>query len=356
MFFEGLTAEMPDIWVFVLIVLGVIGFVVACTSAFMHFLQYKRRRRLRRRIASGEADLEMLGISRITVPQEMLDKIPTHIYICGEEDADRSESNTDRKGFSQPSIDSDLDDEKLTVSSPVGSNSFLSLPRDGTAHPSTTTYSQPTCAICLDDFEPNSTTIRELPCSHIFHPDCVDSFLRDISSLCPLCKKSVLPSGYCPTRVTNAMVRRERRARRAARRSESSRPSSTVSYESAPVEMSIQPDQQRRLHSLNIRTRLSTIPPIASRLSQFNVAHQRTSTPATQVNGSLQNALPGQGPSRVVARSPAAGTPNRQDWMRERARALLGRRVFDNDSEEGEGQRAIPQWRKVLGAVFPGFT
>lgn len=72
---------------------------------------------------------------------------------------------------------------------------------------------QPTCAICLEAYQNRSTVIRELPCGHIFHPECIDEFLSQISSLCPLCRVCMLPKGYSP-RITNGMVRRERAIRR----------------------------------------------------------------------------------------------------------------------------------------------
>ena len=77
-----------------------------------------------------------------------------------------------------------------------------------TASTTATDY-QPNCEICLEPYENRVTVIRELPCGHIFHPECIDQFLHEISSLCPICKASMLPEGYCP-RVTNDMVRRER--------------------------------------------------------------------------------------------------------------------------------------------------
>ena len=39
-------------------------------------------------------------------------------------------------------------------------------------------------------------------------------FLGNHSSLCPLCKKSAFPVGFCPAKITNAMVVRERNLRR----------------------------------------------------------------------------------------------------------------------------------------------
>jgi hypothetical protein len=80
-----------------------------------------------------------------------------------------------------------------------------------TASTTATNY-QPTCEICLEPYKNRETIIRELPCGHIFHPECIDEFLHGVSSLCPICKASMLPEGYCP-KITNDMVRRERAIR-----------------------------------------------------------------------------------------------------------------------------------------------
>ncbi|KAH1119308.1 hypothetical protein AAZX31_17G191600 [Glycine max] len=45
------------------------------------------------------------------------------------------------------------------------------------------------CCICLAKYE-NNDELRELPCSHLFHKDCVDKWLK-INALCPLCKSDV---------------------------------------------------------------------------------------------------------------------------------------------------------------------
>nr|XP_018675530.1 PREDICTED: E3 ubiquitin-protein ligase At1g63170-like [Musa acuminata subsp. malaccensis] len=45
------------------------------------------------------------------------------------------------------------------------------------------------CCICLAKYVDNEE-LRELPCSHVFHKECVDKWLK-INALCPLCKIKV---------------------------------------------------------------------------------------------------------------------------------------------------------------------
>lgn len=49
------------------------------------------------------------------------------------------------------------------------------------------------CSICTDDFEPGQD-LRVLPCSHKFHPACVDPWLLDVSGTCPLCRVDLRPA------------------------------------------------------------------------------------------------------------------------------------------------------------------
>ena len=212
---------LPSLWIFLLVVLGILLAVIGLTSLCMHWLQRRRRQALRRRVANGEVDLEALGIKRLTVPQEILDEMPLYTYGSGApvpptaaRDANAAEVG---KENASPQSSRPSSPQPTTRATPavVRSSGYRPSP-----------LSQPTCAICLDDFVPagsntddgqdgqDGTIVRELPCHHIFHPECVDTFLRDSSSLCPMCKKSALPKGYCPRVVTNAMVRRERMVRR----------------------------------------------------------------------------------------------------------------------------------------------
>ncbi|RWW43243.1 hypothetical protein BHE74_00051118 [Ensete ventricosum] len=45
------------------------------------------------------------------------------------------------------------------------------------------------CCICLAKYVDNEE-LRELPCTHFFHKECVDKWLK-INALCPLCKTEV---------------------------------------------------------------------------------------------------------------------------------------------------------------------
>jgi hypothetical protein len=46
--------------------------------------------------------------------------------------------------------------------------------------------------ICLCDFE-ESEQLMVLPCKHEFHVDCIQPWLLEKSSLCPMCKQDALP-------------------------------------------------------------------------------------------------------------------------------------------------------------------
>lgn len=222
-------SAIPSLWAFLLIVVAALLVVLGLTSATMHIIQRSRRNSLRRRVTSGEVNLEALGIKRMTVPQSLIERLPLFTYS---EEGDRSlPASPSRK-------------RKVTVST-VGASSTQNTPiahiesqaggpdstpdeepphvmimddstsnRDSVLLHKFLPYSQPTCPICLEDYQSGVTEIRELPCGHIFHPLCIDTFLLNNSSLCPMCKKSVLPAGYCPTEITNIMVRRERNLRR----------------------------------------------------------------------------------------------------------------------------------------------
>ncbi|KAK7751161.1 hypothetical protein SLS62_006845 [Diatrype stigma] len=177
------------VWLFVIIIVGVLVTVIGGTSLLMHCVQRQRRESLRRRVESGEVNLETLGIKRLKVPLDHVQTFPLFTY--------NYEPPVPLSPTTRPS-------------SVAQSHKNVEAEAEKSEH--ATDY-QPDCQICLEEFQSKQTVIRELPCGHIFHPDCIDSFLSDVSSLCPVCKVSMLPRGYCP-KITNGMVRREIATRR----------------------------------------------------------------------------------------------------------------------------------------------
>jgi hypothetical protein len=168
----------------------------------MHFIQRRRRNDLRQRVINGEVNLESLGVKRLTVPREFMEKLPLYTYSAGSQEASHEKNLPQPPAQTHNLLSPTIDAGTGTKTVPLSRRSSAPVP---TAPPNdvSSAFSQPTCPICLDDFESNETQVRELPCRHIFHPDCIDTFLISNSSLCPMCKESVLPGGYCPARITN---------------------------------------------------------------------------------------------------------------------------------------------------------
>ncbi|KAL8783682.1 MAG: hypothetical protein Q9213_004476 [Squamulea squamosa] len=246
--------SLPSLWAFLLIVLGIVLFLIGMTSSVMHLYQRRRRHALRRRIINGEVDLERLGIKRLTVPQDAINMLPTFVYNPSEKELlalprdhitalsdfpiENSDDTTTASHQVAPVPDAASTPDQQPALSPVTRPALASL--QSYQQPS---YAQPTCPICLDDFTPQETTVRSLPCHHIYHPECIDPFLLQNSSLCPVCKSKVLPKGYCPELITNGMVRRERQQRRNRDRVRRIRGEEAASQ--IPVASIVEPRQSR---------------------------------------------------------------------------------------------------------------
>ncbi|KAF2128174.1 hypothetical protein P153DRAFT_319525 [Dothidotthia symphoricarpi CBS 119687] len=344
-------SNLPSLWVFLVIVLAILIVAVGVTSCCMHFIQRRRRNALRQRVIDGQVDLEALGVKRLTVPQKTLDKLPTYTYTDGARpDPEKTPPQIPAPALMDPG--SPVHAETGQKQSPViGSPSAHPTPPSGTS----AALSQTTCAICIDDFEPNESQVRELPCRHIFHPECIDTFLLRNSSLCPLCKQSVLPAGVCPITITNAMVRRERyissmraRSEQAANPQPDGGQPTTGAYQ--------QPGSlvgrlrgalpARRIFSAPART--SSRPPDIE-MATASTRHVSATLPAqTQPTGMSPATAP-------TPPNPLECTPvqNRREWARQRAMAMLGNRHVPTDVDDEE-ERA-PPWRRAARKVFPGF-
>jgi len=58
------------------------------------------------------------------------------------------------------------------------------------------------CAICLSDFE-GGDKLRVMPCSHRFHKDCVDEWLK-VNASCPSCRCDISGAAPAPEGSTPA--------------------------------------------------------------------------------------------------------------------------------------------------------
>lgn len=177
-------SKKPDIWVYVLITLGIIGGVILLASATLHAIHACRRWTLRKSVRSGKVDLEALGI-RVPVPARIVKNWKTYPY-----------SPPDLT-YIQPPPSPQLS----THSGATGrAAERIRYPIEG----------QCKCVPCANNFKTGQIVV-EFPCGHIFEQGCVSYFTRR-SSLCPLCRTCLLPKGYAPP-ITNAMERRVRKIR-----------------------------------------------------------------------------------------------------------------------------------------------
>ncbi|XP_004509520.1 uncharacterized protein [Cicer arietinum] len=54
------------------------------------------------------------------------------------------------------------------------------------------------CYICLVEYE-DGDSVRVLPCHHEFHRTCIDKWLKEIHSVCPLCRRNICILDATPT-------------------------------------------------------------------------------------------------------------------------------------------------------------
>lgn len=199
-------SSIPPLWAFFLIVIGALLLIIFGVSLTMHLVQRRRRHSLKCRVESGEVDLEAMGIKRMTVPPAHIRDFPLFTYNADPETMGPPPTPLSTRA----SRSSRRQDQRSIRSTTSIRSKRCSVGHSGD---STATNFQPSCHICLVKFDHRLTIIRELSCGHIFHPECIDEFLSQNSSLCPVCKQSMLPRGYSP-QITNGMVRREHALRR----------------------------------------------------------------------------------------------------------------------------------------------
>jgi len=342
-------SQLPSLWVFLVIVLAILIVAVCVTSLAMHIIQRRRRSDLRRRVLEGQVDLEALGVKRLHVSQEVLDKLPTYTYgagAIGDPEKAAPQPPAPVQGLAPSSTNLEIGAKLPAL---ARRSSAPTTPSEAFS-----SSSQPTCPICLDDFEVNETQVRELPCRHIFHPDCVDTFLLNNSSLCPMCKQTVLPVGECPVAITNQMVRRERHINRVQARGvqpgadQQSVTAASPAFRS-PVSRAFGSLGSRIGGTIAGRRVFSAPERTRTRPPDIEMA---TTTDTAQVTDTAVSQQPASIPPPPSTDPDCAPTRNRREWARQRALALLGTRHAPAVVDE---ETTRPRWRRTLDKVFPGF-
>ncbi|KAH6960583.1 hypothetical protein DER45DRAFT_164358 [Fusarium avenaceum] len=365
-------SNIPPLWAFFLIVIGALLAIFAFVSITMHLVQRRRRITLRKRVETGEVDLEAMGIKRMTVPTTHISGFPLFTY-----NADPESTAPPPTPSSGRRLRSSRGFDQHSVRSGVSVRSKRSS--IGASGDSAATNFQPSCHICLTNYEHRVTIIRELSCGHIFHPECIDEFLSKNSSLCPMCKHSMLPRGYSP-RITNGMVRRERALRKLRHRvdledlseehdstkvmdwskrlfrtsTSPSRPSSAPlvalklpRFGRRPAEVPATQDQEQvdsppapsstAAHSEGPES--STRPPAPARIPKPRKPRPR-----------LLNMLPTQPEDSELSTEPTPRRGSPSSFARQRMREIAAKNAPFDDPDS---QRAI--WLKALSKVFPGY-
>jgi hypothetical protein len=344
-------STLPSFWVMILVVVAVLVSILALTSGCMHLTQRNRRNFLRCRVESGDVNLEALGIKRFTISRELLDLLPVFVY---------SGENIHQPGLSSPTLSrapEELKGNKTHVKEPAleasdskrGSHRstvdsgiviahetiIITDPTDpDVALPHKfLPYAQPTCPICLDEYVSQLTEIKELPCGHIYHPECIDAFLSTNSSLCPLCKQCALPPGHCPVRISNAMVRKERNLRRLRQ----------LQTEDSEAELGIQSTWNRaRTVGSRFKSRTSS-----TSAREFATLGAPMRSPTTAIYPAFPPAT-----SSTNELSPAP--QSREDFVAQRIRELAARQTPIQDPDS-QSRYARAKWRAHVSRIFPGF-
>ncbi|RCI12408.1 hypothetical protein L249_0451 [Ophiocordyceps polyrhachis-furcata BCC 54312] len=384
------TSNVPAVWAFVLIVIGALLFVIAVVSLAMHFIQRRNRSSLRRRVRSGEVDLEAMGIKRLTVPASHVDRFPLFTYNAEADlqaaprsppvdaalaHAARRPSRKGRRGADHRSASADANTVGTRSVRSVRSIRSKRSSITGTTDTTATNF-QPNCHICLAGFEHCRTIIRELPCGHIFHPACIDEFLTQNSSLCPMCKHCMLPRGYSP-KITNGMVRREQAVRRLREHvdlEDSSFDSGelklkewgkrlfTVSHAAAKLPASDAPPTGDAAASASASASATPRPPdpeapapthkmdprrIRPRALRPLPTHHEGTEPKEEEQEQEQERRAGAAAAVVVV-----GRLSPSSFARERMRQIAASNApFDDDLDHPR-----PKWRRLLSKAFPGFS
>ncbi|KAJ5187672.1 hypothetical protein N7449_010666 [Penicillium cf. viridicatum] len=190
---EETATSSTSVWSFVLAIAGTVLILSIILIIIYRLVLRKRRAQLQRRVDAGQVDIEALALNQMTAPQEVVSKMPLYTYL---EIKPPTEATPPQYGKSPNPIEHDSGDKTYWLSSNeenhAQDDAGIQKPEAATIKPGQNdscrskyrlSHTQTTCAICLDDFVAGSSTVRELPCGHIFDSACIDPFLIQNSSV-----------------------------------------------------------------------------------------------------------------------------------------------------------------------------
>ncbi|XP_055695257.1 E3 ubiquitin-protein ligase Iruka [Lutzomyia longipalpis] len=90
------------------------------------------------------------------------------------------------------------------------------------------------CSVCLEDFQ-LSETVRQLPCSHLYHENCIVPWL-ELHGTCPICRKALSPEAeeFSRSNLNAAATLAVNSLRNTLYRTDNEAPGSSSSQQSQP--------------------------------------------------------------------------------------------------------------------------
>ncbi|CDH48409.1 predicted protein [Lichtheimia corymbifera JMRC:FSU:9682] len=187
----------PSAWEFTLIVVVALLAVSFLASVGMHYHLWRIRRRQRNMMfENGVLPVHLTPITittkRNVLDAEMLSTFPTRIIGSNsnddQEDIDNNNHQQQQRRNSTQSERSTRSGKALENAAALASASNPSRRASLVATTGTSgDLSDAMCVICLDEFSAGET-VRQLPCGHEYHCECIDPWLTVKSASCPLCK------------------------------------------------------------------------------------------------------------------------------------------------------------------------